>query len=204
METTWPNPLTVSLSISCVLSVWQHCATETEDPKEPLVSSFSFWHWLLDICHHLILYYSVNSSPSPHSSLLLAPNLLWHLIMLQVLWVTSVLYSFPHCFVLFCLRYTIIFKICAERSIIQCIPCCNLCLKKEKSPALPLCCLAVLWLMSSWSGQSVDILNSWAHLSSFSCDTTERNSGPIREAIHQSGKQRRLTLAAPNTSHHIP
>lgn len=73
---------------------------------------------------------------------------------------------------------------------------------KKKLQSLP--SSVSLTLLCLWSGQSVDIFNSWAHLSSFSCDTSERNSGPIREAIHQSGKQRRLTLAALNTSHHIP
>lgn len=102
METTWQNAFTVTST--CVLSAWRHGVTEPEDPKEPLVSSFSFWHWLLDICHHLILYYSINNPP-PLSSLL-APNLLWQLIMLQVLRVASVLYSFQHCLHL---RYAIIF-----------------------------------------------------------------------------------------------
>lgn len=55
--------LTKTMSTSCVLSAWQHGATETENPKEPLVSSFSPWHWLLEICHHLILYYSISNPP---------------------------------------------------------------------------------------------------------------------------------------------
>lgn len=63
IETTWSYLFIVSLSTSCVLSAWQDSAAETEDPKDPLVSSLSFWHWLLDICHHLILYYSINNPP---------------------------------------------------------------------------------------------------------------------------------------------
>lgn len=78
---TWCYLFTIE-STSCVLSAWQDGKTKTEDPEDPLVSSFSFWHWLLDICQHLILYYSINN---PRLSLLLAPNLLWQLIMLQVL-----------------------------------------------------------------------------------------------------------------------
>lgn len=78
-------------ALSGVLSGWQHAVPDPEDPKEPLVSSVSFWHWLLDICHHFILHYSYNTCPpsAPRPlSLLLAPNLLWQLIMFQVLWLT--------------------------------------------------------------------------------------------------------------------
>lgn len=90
--------------------------------------------------------------PPPNLSLLLAPNLLWHLIMLQVLWVSSVAYSFQHCFVLFLsMLHHNIYKFCTER-FYGVFPAATCVLKREVTRSLSvLFSCAVINVFMVWS-----------------------------------------------------
>lgn len=165
--------------------------------KEPLVSSSSFWHWLVDICH----FYSTTVSKTHCLSLLLALNLSWQLIMLQVLGSLHFILSHSYCL---CVCNAIIFTTW-DNQMVHYTSCPHF---SKGSHIREVVCVpsvllrwAVINVFMVWS--KCRYLHQLGPSVMFFLWHPERNSRPIREAIHQSGKQRHLPLAALNTSHHI-